>query len=559
VDSPGPDTELIDTAHDPAMPIGLRLHAAMLLGQSAGNPDTAVAAAETAVSLLRLLAERGQTRAAAELGLARFDDVVRTCASWVMRANQPDRALTLLEAGRGVLLGQQLDARTDLTELRAREPALAERFLRLTRLLEGSADDLAATMPVGALDRDDPELTRTTWVRTVRRGLADEFERLVAEIRAVPGFARFCLPPTATELLAQASAGPIVVLNWTLSASGALLVRPDGVRALPFDAVVAERLPAVAERFAAALDVLAAPGPVDRKIAANDAVRDTLGWLWDHVAEPVLTALGHTEPVATGGDWPRLWWTPTGPFSALPLHAAGRDGASVLDRVVSSYTPTIRALAASRAQPAPDNADEPPELLVVAMPRTPGDLAPLPNAAEEARLVGELTGGRCHVLSDERAEFEAVLARLPAARWAHFACHAHTAPDDPSTGRLLLHDHARRPLTVLDVSRARLPHAELAYLSACGTARTGQRLADESIHLTSAFQLAGFRHVVGTLWQVADAEALAVARDFYTGLTHGGRASADRAALALHHATRASRARNPRLPHRWAAHIHVGP
>jgi hypothetical protein len=44
-------------------------------------------------------------------------------------------------------------------------------------------------------------------------------------------------------------------------------------------------------------------------------------------------------------------------------------------------------------------------------------------------------------------------------------------------------------LRVLDISRLRLRHAELTYLSACGTTRTSANLADEAIHITAAFQI----------------------------------------------------------------------
>jgi hypothetical protein len=46
------------------------------------------------------------------------------------------------------------------------------------------------------------------------------------------------------------------------------------------------------------------------------------------------------------------------------------------------------------------------------------------------------------------------------------------------------------PLGVLDVSRLRIADADLAFLSACETARTTSQLRDEAIHITSAFQLA---------------------------------------------------------------------
>src|SRR5207302_4563723 len=111
------------------------------------------------------------------------------------------------------------------------------------------------------------------------------------------------------------------------------------------------------------------------------AITNTLAWLWAIVAEPVLTALGHTRTPDADQPWPRLWWSPTGPLTLLPLHAAGHHdtgtghddlGAqSVLDRVISSYAPTLRALSQAREGRPP--LDQPARgLLVVAMPTTPG-------------------------------------------------------------------------------------------------------------------------------------------------------------------------------------------
>ena len=62
-------------------------------------------------------------------------------------------------------------------------------------------------------------------------------------------------------------------------------------------------------------------------------------------------------------------------------------------------------------------------------------------------------------------------------------------------------------------------NAPLAYLSACSTAEIKVRiLADESIHLASVFQLAGFMHVVATLWLADDDAAVEIAGKFYEGL-----------------------------------------
>jgi len=91
-------------------------------------------------------------------------------------------------------------------------------------------------------------------------------------------------------------------------------------------------------------------------------------------------------------------------------------------------------------------------------------------------------------------------------------------------------------------------------LSACATARTGLELADEAIQLAAGFQLAGYRHVIATLWPIGDYSAVSVAADFYWAL------AVDSAppAIALHQATRQSRHLTPDQPSAWAAYIHSG-
>jgi len=255
-------------------------------------------------------------------------------------------------------------------------------------------------------------------------------------------------------------------------------------------------------------------------------------------------------------------------LSFLPLHAAGhhqtRDDvnpATVADRVVSSYTPTIRALAhARRARPAatangPDRAAAVNQLVVIAMPQTPG-ASDLPSAAAEAGLLQQRFPGQTSTLTGAQATRDAVLAALPQAAWAHFACHGHCDPVSPSASHLLLHDHQQHPLTVTDVTRLRQEHAALAFLSACSTARPGDRLADEAIHLASAFQLAGYRHVIGTLWPISDFHAVRLADDLYAELASAG--STATAASALHKVTRRLRNRRFQLPSIWASHVHVG-
>jgi hypothetical protein len=124
----------------------------------------------------------------------------------------------------------------------------------------------------------------------------------------------------------------------------------------------------------------------------------------------------------------------------------------------------------------------------------------------------------------------------------HFAGHGATDESDASNSRLLLLDGTIKVAELLDMNLTeRSPF--LAYLSACGTGRIkDERSVDESIHLMSAFQLAGFRHVIGTLWEVNDELCVDMARITYEGIRDGAMAD-ESVCHGLHHASRTLRDR----------------
>ena len=509
----------------------------------------AVAGFAAGAELLGLLAPRSLTRRDQEEQLAQLADLGEFAADAVascVHAGLTARAVELFEQGRGVLLGQSLDTRTDLTDLGEQHPELSARFTALRADL-----DRAGTAQSDRSGTAQPDMAE-------RRAAAAAFDQVVSEIRELAGFGGFLRPPRVTELLAAAAAGPVVVVTVSRFGSYALILA-DGalLDPVPLPGLGPETVRDRVVSFLGALEDAWPPLIGAGPSAADQEVADTLAWLWDELAGPVLDRLGITSPPGDGQPWPRLWWCVSGLLSFLPLHAAGyhstRDGAApttVIDRVISSYTPTLRALShARRSGPAAGG-----EVVAVAMPHTPGALD-LPGAEAEATGLEERFPDRVTLLTGPQATYDAVLAALPAGRWAHFACHGASDPSSPSASRLLLADHERRPLTVVDVARLRLEDAWLAFLSACSTAQPGDRLADEAIHLASAFQLAGYRHVIATLWPIGDKDAVKLAADIYTTLAEG----ADDVAGAVHAAVRQMRSRPGRdTPSAWASHIHIG-
>ncbi|MBA6434600.1 CHAT domain-containing protein [Streptomyces sp. GMR22] len=506
------------------------------LAAAAGRWAEAVAGYQATVDLLAGTVPRQLARRDQEFLLDGTHEIGSDAAACCVRVGSVAQAVELFEQGRGLLLSQALDGRTDLTALAERHPEPASRFTALCAELDshGPADDVVA-----------------------RRATATSFDRLVADIRKLPGFDRFLRPPAVADLAPDE--GQVVIVSVSRYGSYALILPADGeVTAVPLPTLTPDAVLAEVGDFLRAVEDTTANSARTRA-AAQDRMARTLGWLWDTVAGPVLDAVGITGTPRGGESWPRLWWCPSGLLSFLPLHAAGHhDTASdavprtVLDRVVCSVTPTLRTFAHSRRA-----ADSPPpragRAVVVAMPKTPGGYADLSGAEAETAVLRRHFPGEVDVRTGTAATRDAVLDALTGARWAHFACHGHSDLADPSAGRLVLADHHNRPLTVVDLARLRMDDAELAFLSACSTARPSGWLADEAIHVASAFQLAGYRHVIGTLWRIGDWQAVDVADLVYSAIADGAGV-----AEAVHSATRRMRDRWPDDPSAWASHIHVG-
>lgn len=150
------------------------------------------------------------------------------------------------------------------------------------------------------------------------------------------------------------------------------------------------------------------------------------------------------------------------------------------------------------------------------------------------------------------AHLETVTTELSTHNWVHFSCHGRSYLGNPSAGHLQLVDG---PLTVMKLSEARIKGAELAFLSACTTVRTGVRLPDEPIHLAAACQLAGYRDVIAALWKIDDTDAASLANTFYTTIDEF---SLDSAATALHYPVRRLRSIYRNHPSRWAPYVHTG-
>ncbi|QKW33322.1 CHAT domain-containing protein [Actinomadura sp. NAK00032] len=489
-------------------------HAAGLLAQASGAGRQAVELLDAAAALLPSVAPREAGWADQQHRIGAHAGLVAAGVAAHCGRGDPAGAVEFAELGRGVLLAAQAGTRAGAADLHDRDARLADRFQWVCERL--------ATPGFGVDER------RRWW---------HDHDTLLGRIRALPGLERFQAAPRLDDLRAAAAGGTVVLVNAGPEGGDAVLVTADrpSVR-VPLPEL---RDAAVAEQVTVLLAALSGGGSLSRMMVRRRTVRGVLAWLWRTAVGPVADALGPPRPGPH-----RVWWLPTGALGLLPLHAAEVPGeAGALDVMVSSFVPSLRALRDARNRP-PATRREP---LTVVLEQTPGH-ADLPGAAAEASLLGGA------MLTGPGATAANVLTALDSATWAHFACHAVANPVSPAVGGLLLHD---RTLTLPEIGGLRPAEAELAYLSACSTADHGVRYADEVLHLASAFQLAGFRHVVASLWPVDDAAAAEAATAFYAALPEVP--SADAAASALREVTLGMRARHHSDPALWAPLVHSGP
>jgi CHAT domain/Tetratricopeptide repeat len=557
-----------------AAPASRRIAAAGQWGQWAaadGLAAEAEAAFAAAVEILPLLAWHGLDRATREQQLAEWPGLAADAAAWAITAGHPERAVELLEQGRTILWSHMLQLRSDLDELRSSDPDLADRLNVIRAELDSPADDPPGADIAAAAGAAGSAADARRRQGEARMRRADEWDQLLAGIRARPGFGAFLAIPPFADLAHAPENGTVVIINVSRYRCDALAITLAGVTVIPLPDLTAAGAARHAEAFLRTIDELGgtaviAGGQPGADGDPDEVIRRVLDWLWDSVARPILHDLGMmgpapcaSEPGPAARGMPRLWWCPTGPLSVLPLHAAGHHdpaipGSCVLDHVISSYTPTLRALHRARTRRRTVGSDE-GRMLLVTMPTThylPGG-APLPGVAAEAVIVARRFATTHY--TGRNATIDRVLAGLPAVRYAHFACHGGINADQPADSGLCLEDGI---LTIGHLAQHDLPAAELAFLSACQTAAGSIRHLDEALTMAAAMHLAGFRQVIATLWTVADMTAPAVAEDVYDALTTAERPAFAEAAVALHRATGRLRAAG-QSPASWASYIHTGP
>ncbi|RPA98136.1 TPR-like protein [Choiromyces venosus 120613-1] len=501
--------------------------------------------------------------------LSKLSGLASTAASVALLAGREAyHSLKLLELGRGIIMGFAIDSRSEVSDLQADHRFEFDQYHRLRVEINSPIDETMCTS-------DETQNQDRTSAVSRRWDAFKEMQAVLTRIRSLPGYGGFLLPPSEEALMNMATTGPIVVFNSTPFRSDAIIVTTTAITSLELPNLhykeTGDRMRKLASFGGSGL----------KRRQDNQDMKGLLMWLWDAAVGPVFDRLESSGAIPSGGvgetNLERIWWIGVGQLSMAPFHAAGdhspRSARNTLSRAISTYIPTIKALSYARQKKLhlfdERGASLSPEgcrnagLLLVPMPETPG-ATNLPGVHKEVQYIHDSTTKsaiQITVLSNPTpAE---ILKQVQHHDIVHFACHG-VSDFNPSNSHLVLltpDGTNADKLLARDISSLNTPGAQLAYLSACSSAKNPSTiLADEVIHLASAFQLAGFSHTLANLWETEDQASSEVARDFYNSLfqDQGNVDDHYRVSAAFHKAVNKVRDKRPANYLGWAPFVHTG-
>lgn len=498
----------------------LAAHARLL--RERGDNDNA--ARQYAASIAALESQGVQLGGSDELR-ARFADrygpIFIEYIDLLLDGGAPAEAFAVLERYRARSLLAMLADR-DLALVRGLPRELVERRAQLNRTWERTVTELAGLQD-SAEDaaRIDAALARLD-------ELTREREKISAQLREIDPRASDAERPDllgieeARNLLAPGTG----MLSYAVSAGSTTIF------VVSSDALEVEQVPAGDEELARRIDTLRV------LIRLPDAGPDSDAALVANAHALYRTLVEPVRPHLAGVD--NLLIVPDGPLHLLPFAALVSEPGTIDESrfLVEDFSlgTTLSATVHARLGSAATGAAAPPQLVAFGdpAPRTEetdwlgglhtmalrSDHGPLPFARREILAIAESLPAAADVfLGDEATETRA--KSLPGGpRIVHFATHGVLDERFPLNSYLLL---APDPATGSEdgllqaweiFEQVRLD-AELVTLSACDTGLGAESGAEGLIGLARAFQYAGARAVLASLWSVSDASTSRLMERFY--------------------------------------------
>ncbi|KAF2258472.1 hypothetical protein CC78DRAFT_478747 [Lojkania enalia] len=517
-----------------------------------------------AMALLPLVCSRHLSREDQVYAISQASGLAADQGSLALRLGEVNRALEHLEFGRGIILGYILDSRSEFNDLKLDHPDLANLYEELRSKANREFEPKASA--------------NEGWLLKERRDAVRELEGVVKRIQEHTKYGRFLKGPTIDELKGFATESPVVLVNVTDISSDAIILTKNHTKAISLPELQSRNAPTSLQQCFTQYSLSRAGNERDMSGEDDDDLEgnnlpNTLSWLWSKCVRHILEEMRQIGISLSSADPPRVWWVGSGIASSFPFHAA-RDISldpekDALRLVVSSYSPTIRTLqhSQSRVSSSVLSKGENPSILVVTMPKTPGQ-KPLDGAEAERRAIEKVCKG-IYSIDDSLKSPTAddVSKAIPKSDILHFACHGKSDHVNPLNSHLLLQKRLGDKTVVDRLSASKLSRiaatgkARMVYLSACSTAQVpNSKLRDEGLHIASVFQVLGFLHAIGTLWSAGDDICVEIADGFYSHITQNSKTGFpnDQVARALRSAILSIQSRYPNNPEIWAQFVHFG-
>ncbi|KZV66267.1 hypothetical protein PENSPDRAFT_755835 [Peniophora sp. CONT] len=458
--------------------------------------------------------------------------LVNAAVSAAIDAKALPLAVESFEAGRSLIWSQMLALRAPLKELEQHHHTLAGSLHAIrSQLRKTSHLPLTLQSQRVELFEDNISSLAENVIAERHREVVYNYERLLSQVRACVGFENFLRPIFLSCLRSMSGCldDYVVLINIELTRCDALILIDDQEAKLvilpDITHEIVQNMCALWKMCLQRQGVRLQRGDRGTKWVEDDEGGEqhdwmrVLGTLWRLIVSPILKAFDLMKPTS-GHRLPHVTWCPTGSLTQLPLHAAGlyntQDGPRVYDYIISSYTPSLSAL--QRCRDGVQEGLAAPKVLVVTQPNTPrAGLAPLPFVSTECEhLRAILPIGHKHTfLEHEEGTVESTLNVVGWYPWVHFACHGSQKLGDPTQSAFELYD---APLTLSTLMGTVADNAELAFLSACQTAKGDESIPEESAHLAAGMLAVGFKGVVATTWTIQDSDAPVIVKAYYTKL-----------------------------------------
>jgi len=204
--------------------------------------------------------------------------------------------------------------RSSIDQLRASDSELADKLAAINQDLEV----LTLTFPqnnYGDGGEEGPEAMVPFGRLVVRqRGLLDDRDKLISQIRTRKGFESFLKPPSFDNLRSAAVRGPVIMINHCRWRSDIIILLRDSPPSLiPTSDDFYDRANKLRDQL------LDARKKGLGSVEYEDALRSVLEELYELVGRLVIQRLNELH--VPEQSW--VWWCPTSALCSLPLHAMG--------------------------------------------------------------------------------------------------------------------------------------------------------------------------------------------------------------------------------------------